>query len=147
MTEASGYHPNERLAKLEKEVELRFQFTKENVILARELVDKAEVLLREENNTHFKTLNQHKANQERLENTFASKENIQSEVKTIGNAMIVMENTFNNKIDTLKSSLEFKIDNAAATARAENKSLARLVYIGVGIALAAQFVWPFIFKH
>ena len=153
----NGYQPNERLAKLEKEVELRFDFSEKNIALARSLVDKAEALLRLEYEKHFETLNQHKASMERLELTFATKEslqsetqkiaaNLQSEVRTIGNVMIVTENTFNNKLDTLKSNLELQISNAAKVANSENKSLARLVYIGVGIALAAQFIWPFILK-
>lgn len=134
----------DRLTRIETEVRLGFREMDKALVLARNTAEKDKTLAKDENDKHFETLNQNKERMDRLELTFASKDDLSreirsvntallSEVRVIGNAMLTMEGNFGKNIENLKDSF-----------RTEMRNLSRLVYIGLGIAIAIQFFFKYV---
>jgi hypothetical protein len=136
----------DRLIKIETEVHLSFGFLKDALCLARETAERDRTSTHAEYEKHFEILNQHKAAMEKLEISFATKDDLAREVKlinvtllskidTIGNAMIAMANTFSDKLTNTEKSVDKEL-----------KSLSRIVYIGLGIAITLQVVFKYLLK-
>lgn len=73
----------ERLVRLETSVELGFKSTDKALILARESLDKDRILAKADLDRHLESLNASGKKIERLEGTFATKEDVAKEFKSV----------------------------------------------------------------
>lgn len=102
-----------RLVRLETKICLKFEEVDRALILARELVERQRQEAKEIIDHGLEILNDHQRRMDKLENTFATTDMLQNEVRSITKRQDITD---------------------------------RLVYIGVGIAIALQIFFKFFIR-
>jgi hypothetical protein len=132
----------ERLARLEVEVQkdrelrqVQCESILSNIKLAKEVAREAETLARKQVDKHFDIVNNFQSRIERAEGLYATKEDVLSKTTALKESLETKIDGINKYVGETKDALDLSINR-----------LSVLVYVGVGLVLAFEFVFKFIIR-
>jgi len=152
----------ERLVRLETEVHKDQELRKDkceaiqaSIKLAKETVKEAETLARTQVDKHFETVNNFQKRIDRAEATYATVNGTDTKIATtkevLESKIEALSSRVDTKIDSIREGLESKlealderIDTQSKSVEQDIEKVSRLVYIGVGLVLAIEFVARFL---
>ena len=146
-----------RLVRLETKVCLKFEEMEKALVIARENIEKDKSLAQEQLTRKLEGMNEFQKRMDKLEGTFITRESvtvelnsirnlITTEIKAIGVTLEAVKKTLTDTMTAMGKSFDDKHDALERNFNDKYSNLARLVYIGLGIMIALQLLWPFFAK-